>query len=106
MNNKMATTKPVSTNKLRPAADILARLRWDPDLSAADYAVGYVDRFLGTKEVGLASWKREQTDEEFIPLHRIVYFRDVRTGERVWDREARRDGVFGSGVGGAADGGG
>jgi uncharacterized protein (UPF0248 family) len=94
-----ATTRPVSSNKLRPASDILSRLRWDPDLDSRDYVVGYVDRFLGTKETGLESWKSEQTDEEFIPQHRIVYFKRSSDGVRVWDRETRLDLVFGSGIG-------
>jgi uncharacterized protein (UPF0248 family) len=94
-----ASTKPVSLNKLRPASDILSRLRWDPDFDSRDYVVGYVDRFLGTKETGLESWKSEQTDEEFIPQHRIVYFKRRSDGVRVWDRETRLDLVFGSGIG-------
>jgi uncharacterized protein (UPF0248 family) len=94
-----ASTKPVSSNKLRPASDILSRLRWDPDLDSSDYVVGYIDRFLGTKEQGLEMWKSEQTDEEFIPQHRIVYFRRKSDNVRVWDRETRLDMIFGSGVG-------
>jgi len=94
-----ATSKPASSNKLRPASDILSRLRWDPDLNPTDYAVGYIDRFLGTKETCLESWKSEQTDEEFIPQHRIVYFRRKSDDVKVWDRERRVDLIFGSGVG-------
>jgi uncharacterized protein (UPF0248 family) len=94
-----AGTKHVSSNKLRPASDILSRLRWDPDLDSSDYVVGYIDRFLGTKEQGLETWKSEQTDEEFIPQHRIVYFRRKSDDVRVWDRETRLDLIFGSGVG-------
>lgn len=97
--SKASTTKSVSSNKLRPASDILSRLRWDPDLDSSDYVVGYIDRFLGIKETGLDSWKSEQTDEEFIPQHRIVYFKRKSDGVRVWDRETRLDLIFGSGVG-------
>jgi uncharacterized protein (UPF0248 family) len=93
-----ASSKPLSSNKLRPASDILSRLRWDPDLDSSDYVVGYIDRFLGTKEQGVEMWKREQTDEEFIPQHRIVYFKRKSDNVRVWDRETRSDLVFGSGV--------
>jgi uncharacterized protein (UPF0248 family) len=83
--------------KLRPATDILNRLRWDPNIGSGDYVVGYQDRFLGTRELALDRWKTEDTDEEFIPQHRIVYFRRISDGVVVWDREARKDEIFGSG---------
>lgn len=94
-----STSKPVSSKKLRPATDILNRLRWDPSLDSSDHIVGYEDRFLGTREIGLDRWKTEQTDDEFIPQHRIVYFRRKSDGVVVWHRERRLDGVFGSGAG-------
>lgn len=79
------------------------RLRWDPSLDPAEYIIGYEDRFLGAKETGLERWKTEQTDEEFIPQHRILYFKrkgvDGREEEVVWERATRIDRVFGSGVG-------
>lgn len=83
--------------KLRPATDIMNRLRWDPNLNSADYVVGYIDRFLGTRETALDRWKVEQTDEEFIPQHRILYFKRRSDGVRVWDREARLDILSGNG---------
>lgn len=91
-------SKPAATKKLRPATDILNRLRWDPNLDSFDYIIGYEDRFLGTREMALHRWKTEQTDEEFIPQHRILYFRR-KDGVVVWDRETRRDEIFGSGAG-------
>ena len=96
-----ATSAPVSSNKLRPASDILNRLRWDENLDPSDYIVGYEDRFLGAKEMTLQKWKTEQTDEEFIPQHRILYFkrRSEDGGEVVWERATRVDKIFGSGVG-------
>ncbi|KZM24974.1 polynucleotide adenylyltransferase [Ascochyta rabiei] len=100
-----STSTPVSTTKLRPASDVLNRLRWDPKLDPADYIIGYEDRFLGTRETSLEKWKTEQTDEEFIPQHRILYFRrkfnnegDGR-GELIWERATRIDKIFGSGAG-------
>jgi uncharacterized protein (UPF0248 family) len=97
------TATPVSSSKLRPASDVLHRLRWDPALDPADYIVGYEDRFLGAKETSLEKWKTEQTDEEFIPQHRILYFKrrggDNGNGELVWERATRIDKVFGSGTG-------
>ncbi len=83
--------------KLRSAVDVMNRLRWDPSLDSSDYIIGYDDRFLGAKEKPLDLWKSEQTDEEFIPQHRILYFKRKADGEIIWDRRARKDVVFGSG---------
>lgn len=101
----ISTSTPLSATKLRPASDVLNRLRWDPNLDPADYMIGYEDRFLGAKETSLEKWKTEQTDEEFIPQHRILYFRQkfndegYGKGELVWERATRIDKVFGSGIG-------
>ncbi len=97
-----ATTLPSLTaaKKLRPASDILNRLRWDASIDSADYLVGYDDRFVGAKEMPLDWWKMESSEEEFIPLHRIWYFRRKSDGEIIWERETKIDKVFGSGVGG------
>ena len=84
--------------KFRTAADVMNRLRWDPELDSGDYVVGYEDRFLGPRERALDAWKTEQTDEEFIPQHRILYFKRATDGEVVWERKTRKDVVFGSGV--------
>lgn len=97
------TSTPLSRTKLRPASDVLNRLRWDPSLDPSDYIIGYEDRFLGAKETGLEKWKTEQTDEEFIPQHRILYFKkkggEDGKGDVVWERATRIDKVFGSGLG-------
>ncbi|KAJ4365878.1 hypothetical protein N0V83_008500 [Neocucurbitaria cava] len=108
------TSTPLSSTKLRPASDVLNRFRWDPSLDPADYIIGYEDRFLGARETSLEKWKTEQTDEEFIPQHRILYFKkraaggsgegsEGAKGEIVWERATRVDRVFGSGIG-AGDG--
>jgi uncharacterized protein (UPF0248 family) len=98
-----STATPLSSSKLRPAADVLHRLRWDPNLDPGEYIIGYEDRFLGARETSLEKWKTEQTDEEFIPQHRILYFKkrggDDGKGEVVWERATRIDKVFGSGAG-------
>ncbi|KAI1345022.1 hypothetical protein F5Y15DRAFT_14843 [Xylariaceae sp. FL0016] len=90
--------RPAYEGKFRSSADVISRLRWDPNLDSGDYIVGYEDRFLGTKERPLDQWKAEQTDEEFIPQHRILYFKKRSDGCKVWDRKERRDEIFGSGV--------
>lgn len=100
-SHKTQDTKPL----LRPAKDILSRIRHDPALKESDFIVGYNDRHAPEiMEMEVAAWKGggDVTDEEWIPQHRIVYFRkkdegDAK-GERVWDREKRLDRLFGSGV--------
>lgn len=42
------------------------------------------------------SWKKESTDEEFIPQHRVLYIRHAN-GDIVWDRRRRIDKIFNSG---------
>lgn len=44
-------------------------------------------------------WIRESTDEEFIPQHRIKYFKREGDGEIVWNRDERIDKIFGTGLG-------
>jgi uncharacterized protein (UPF0248 family) len=84
---------------LRPAQDVISRINWDPSLSAEAFVIGYEDRFVGVKEIELEKWKSEATDEEFIPMHRIVWIRRKgdNGGEIVWDRKKKVDLVFGSG---------
>ncbi|OIW32487.1 hypothetical protein CONLIGDRAFT_271582 [Coniochaeta ligniaria NRRL 30616] len=84
--------------KFRTAADVMNRLRWDPGMDSGDFIVGYEDRFVGAREKALDTWKSEQTDEEFIPQHRILYFKRKSDGVVVWERWTRKDEIFGSGV--------
>lgn len=54
-------------------------------------------------EMDVSAWKggvADVTDEEWIPQHRIMYFRmkGDEEGRRVWDRATRLDRLFGSGV--------
>ncbi|KAF2277554.1 uncharacterized protein EI97DRAFT_449642 [Westerdykella ornata] len=86
-------------SKLRPASDVLNRLRWDPGCNPGAFIVGYEDRFVGAKEMDLERWKSESTHDEFVPMHRILYFRRKADGVVVWDRNARLDRIFGSGIG-------
>ena len=77
--------------------DIFHRLRHDPTLGGQqNYFVGYQDRFTEKiKEIPLIKWKIDVTEKEFIPQHRIVYFK--RYEMIVWDRRSRLDLIFGSG---------
>ncbi|KAH8681286.1 hypothetical protein BX600DRAFT_446186 [Xylariales sp. PMI_506] len=95
---KEVPVRLVYDGKFRSSVDVINRIRWDPAMDSGDYIVGYEDRFLGPKERPLDQWKAEQTDEEFIPQHRILYFKRRSDGLVVWDRKSRRDQIFGSGI--------
>ena len=88
-----------STRSLRPALDILSRLKHDPEFSSQSFTIGYIDRHSPeVMEISLKNWKGgEVTDEEFIPQHRIVWFKRDADGKKVWDRKQRLDYIFGSG---------
>lgn len=90
--------KSGGTGKLRTATDVMNRLRWDSAMDSSNYLVGYEDRFTGAKEKALDQWKNEQTDEEFIPQHRILYFKRKTDSTIVWERRTRTDNIFGSGI--------
>ena len=88
---------------LRPAKDIISRIRHDPALEESDFVVGYHDRHAPeVMEMDVSSWKGggDFTDEEWIPQHRILYFRRKgdEPGRKIWDREKRLDRLFGSGI--------
>ncbi|KAK5651549.1 hypothetical protein OQA88_11914 [Cercophora sp. LCS_1] len=93
-----AVHKLETGKKFRTAADVMNRIRWDPEMDSADFVVGYEDRFVGAREKALDAWKSEQTDEEFIPQHRILYFKRKSDGVVVWERRTRKDEIFGSGA--------
>lgn len=90
--------KPSGLGKFRTAIDVMNRLRWDGNLDSSDFIVGYEDRFVGACEKALEQWKSEQTDEEFIPQHRILYFKRKSDNFVVWERRTWTDEIFGSGV--------
>jgi uncharacterized protein (UPF0248 family) len=101
-NEPEADTPPPPQDKLpplRPASDVLSRLRHDPVLSAHldEYVIGYLERFDGMCEIRVVDWVKESTDEEFIPQHRIRYVIRRRQGddELVWGRDARVDKIWG-----------
>ncbi|OHW96722.1 endonuclease exonuclease phosphatase [Colletotrichum incanum] len=86
--------KPEGAGKFRTALDVLNRLRWDPDIDSNDFLIGYEDRFLGPQEKALSAWKSEQTHEEFIPQHRILWFKRRSDDVIVWHRSERIDLLF------------
>jgi hypothetical protein len=89
-----STDQSQSPRKLRPAMDVLSRLKHDSTFDLDDYVVGYTDRHAGIQEKAAGMWVSESTDEEWIPQGRIQYFRRVSDGKRVWDRATKYDRVF------------
>ena len=81
------------------AIDVLSRIQWDPAYRSEDFVIGYLERFEGIKEMPLDLWLKESTEEDFIPQHRIKYFKKTPSEEVVWSRDDRIDKVFGSGLG-------
>ena len=96
---KKQPKKPVPGRKLRPALDVINRIKWDPSLDSGDFLIGYEDRFKGIREMDVGKWKMEQTDLEFIPLHRVAYFKRRGDGVVVWDRETKNDLLFRNAIG-------
>jgi len=97
-NKQEEAYKLETGKKFRTAADVINRIRWDPEIESSEFLVGYEDRFVGAREKALDAWKSEQTDEEFIPQHRILYFKRKNDGEVLWERRTRKDEIFGSGL--------
>ena len=99
--NPEITHYGVKKPKLRPAHDIINRIKWDPEMDVDQYILGYEDRFLGVMETGVGKWIErrggDETDEDWVPLHRVLYVRRKEDGVRVWDRDQRVDTIFGSG---------
>lgn len=100
LQQTLSAAQPHKTS-LRPAKDVLSRIRHDPALDNDNFIVGYQDRHADVMELPVALWKGggDVTEEEFIPQHRILYFRRKDDGVRVWDRKERVDLLFGSGQG-------
>ena len=95
-NSARVNDSGVKGAKLRQASDVLNRLRYDREYKIDDCIVGYKDRHTSKiKEKPAADWASETTDEEFIPEHRIEYFK--QDGEVIWDKSSRVDKVFNSG---------
>lgn len=122
----MSTTTRKS--KLRTAADVLSRLRWESidvtDSTAmtggevegreSDMVMGYMDRIEGPMEKNVKDYvSAKHGSFGDLPEHRIQYFRtntlDLRRIDNipsaevaksvVWDRNGRVDKIFGSGNG-------
>ena len=84
---------------MRTAADVISRIRWDPDLPTEKFTIGYLDRFVGIieKPFSAFSWEDLATvapNVLAVPEHRIQYFKYL--DKIVWDKTKQFDNVFGS----------
>lgn len=93
--------------RLRPAEDVLHRIKWDPDRKPDEYIVGYEDRFEGVLEMPFGECVASLTcvicrlcltfnlrfdTQTDIPMHRIRFFK--HNGVIVWDRRTKLDNFF------------
>lgn len=84
---------PEAKRKLRTAADVISRLKWDisfQDLQE-DLVLGYNDRIHGPLEKSLQDYVPASQGGD-IPEHRINYFRVGK--DILWDRRSRLDKIF------------
>lgn len=86
-------------NSMKTSEDVINRIFWDQEINKEYITVGYLDRFLGIKEVlfNLFDWGdivEADINSLAIPRHRIHYFK--YKNETIWDKKTRLDNVFGS----------
>ena len=104
-SQQIASSKKVASVPLRPAQDVMHRILHDPSMRASDYVVGYKDRHTGIMEKAVENWSFDGVEEEeFIPMHRILYFKRMTDDHVVWHRDNRIDEIFKSGVTGEVRG--
>ena len=97
-NLDLGKPSPESSQSLRPALDVLYRIQHDVTLDSSDYVIGYLDRIKGMMEMPFEWWvSKETTSDDFIPQSRIRYYKRVSDNVVVWDRDKRKDLLFGSG---------
>lgn len=76
--------------KLRPAKEVLKKLKNDPMANPDDYVIGYIDRKAGILEKPISAW--ESFDQEDL----IAYFRQASEDRIIWDRAKKIDHLFAS----------
>ncbi|KAH8664974.1 hypothetical protein BGZ60DRAFT_378995 [Tricladium varicosporioides] len=92
-----------SSHGLRPAKDVLNRLKYDDKFNLDEFVIGYKDRVKNKiVEKNAIDWEKNSTTEEWIPEHRIEYFKRISVnGDEVivWQKKTKLDLIFGSGGG-------
>ncbi|KAI5297528.1 hypothetical protein KEM55_004557 [Ascosphaera atra] len=93
-----------SATKLRPALDVIHRLKHDPLYRDECYVVAFHDIRTGNRVRSAREWVEDTSSTQFIPQHRIFQILEIRRDKWyvAWDREGRIDHIFGSGKGLAA----
>jgi uncharacterized protein (UPF0248 family) len=85
------------SGSLRRAMDVLDRLLWDGTYDIDEFVVGYTDRHstLPLEKLAL-DWVKDTTDENWVPEHKIEYFKRYYDGksEVLWDKATRLDKIF------------
>lgn len=86
-------------SSMKTAMDVINRILWDDSFPTEQFAVGYLDRFLGVQEKPFSAFSWEDIASVdynvlAIPKHRIQYFKYKTV--IVWDKNDRLDLVFGS----------
>jgi uncharacterized protein (UPF0248 family) len=71
--------------KLRPAKDVLKKLKYDPAFDVNDYVIGYIDRKEGILEMPVTAWESFQQEDI------VAYFRQVPEDRIIWDRAKKID---------------
>lgn len=84
-----------SKKKFKGSEFIFQRIKWDENIDKSQVVIGYLDRFLGIKDIRFEDFKGVHEDKEGVPFHRIRYFKI--NGRVVWDREQKIDLLTGSG---------
>ncbi|RDL40734.1 uncharacterized protein BP5553_00713 [Venustampulla echinocandica] len=107
-----STSTPHSSDtkakRFRTASEVLNRLKFDNNYNIDEWAIGYIDRVRDMiLEKPASDWDRETTAEEFIPEHRIEYFKRYspggegevgeERGEIMWSKKQKLDEIFRSG---------
>ncbi|MBN3277956.1 LENG9 protein, partial [Polyodon spathula] len=99
-NKKGPREKASKKPRMKTAEDVIARILWDPQLRAEEFSVGYLDRFVGVLERPFSEfcWEDLASVDQYetlaVPQHRIQYFK--YQDQIVWDKNQRKDLVFGS----------
>ncbi|KAI8621298.1 hypothetical protein BC830DRAFT_1095054 [Chytriomyces sp. MP71] len=88
-----------SKHKLRSSEDVFNRILWDTSFDPDNFVIGYMDRFVGMQEISFHDFavrKADQQGDDWIPFHRVWYFKCVNGGDItvVWDRKAKTDSIF------------
>jgi len=82
--------------------DVLNKLLWDPRESIADHELTYIHRgapgdmrtipcnLIEEVKISWFTYRSQEEVETFIPFHRVLEIRNVKTGQTLWEKRAPR----------------